>query len=73
MFHATQPSESEFNELEPRFKSSKKTISIERWLKSWNIEYDFKWNQPYLSLRIHGVYFLGTIKTVQLEKWRRLK
>ena len=27
----------------------KKTVSIKRLLKSWNIEYDFKWNRPYLS------------------------
>ena len=26
-----------------------KPVSIERRLKSWNIEYNFKWNQPYLS------------------------
>ena len=26
-----------------------KPVSIERPLKSWNIEYNFKWNQPYLS------------------------
>ena len=24
-------------------------VSIERRLKSWNIEYNFKWNHPYLS------------------------
>ena len=27
-----------------------KLVTIERWLKSWNTEYNFKWNQPYLSL-----------------------
>ena len=26
-----------------------KLVSIERRHKSWNIEYNFKWNQPYLS------------------------
>ena len=26
-----------------------KPVSIERRLKSWSNEYDFKWNQPYLS------------------------
>ena len=26
----------------------KKPVLIERRLKSWNIEYNFKWNQPYL-------------------------
>ena len=35
--------------FEPRFKSSQKPISIERQLKSWNIEYICQWNQPYLS------------------------
>ena len=76
MFHARQPSESEFNELEPRFKSSKNPISIERRLKSWNIEYDFKWNQTYLSLRVHGVYVfrdnqnrtIGEMKKVEVTK-----
>ena len=33
----------EFKEFEPRFKSAKTR------LKSWNIWYNFKWNQPYLS------------------------
>jgi len=28
---------------------SNQSVSIERWLESWNIEYNFKWNQPYLS------------------------
>ena len=27
----------------------KKQVLIERRLKSFNIEYNFKWNQPYLS------------------------
>ena len=40
---------SEFNEFEPRLKSTQNLISIERRLKSWNIEYNFKWNQPCLS------------------------
>ena len=26
-----------------------KPVSIERRFKSWNIEYNFTWNQPYLS------------------------
>ena len=38
----------EFNELEPSLKSAKKSVSIERRLKYWNIEYNFKRNQPYL-------------------------
>ena len=33
----------EFKEFEPRFKSAKTRV------KSWNIWYNFKWNQPYLS------------------------
>ena len=41
--------ESEVHEFEPRLKSAKKTVSIKRRLKSWNIEYNFKWNQLYLS------------------------
>ena len=36
---------SEFNEFEPRLKSAKKPVAIERPLKSCNIEYNFKWNQ----------------------------
>ena len=30
-----------------------KPFSIERRLKSYNNEYDFKWNQPYLSRGLH--------------------
>ena len=40
---------SEFNEFEPRLKSAKKPVLIERRLKYWKIEYNFMWNQPYLS------------------------
>ena len=32
-----------------RVSNPKKKVSIERRLQSWNIEYDFKWNQPYLK------------------------
>ena len=39
----------EYNEFEPRLKSAKKTVSIERRVKSWNIKYNFEWNHPYLS------------------------
>ena len=35
--------EFEFNEFEPRLKSAKNRF------QSWNIEYNFKWNQPYLN------------------------
>ena len=42
-------SESEFNEFKTRLKSPKKPVLTERRLKSWTIEYNFKWNQPYLS------------------------
>ena len=35
-----------------RVLNPRKPVSIERRLKSWNIDYDFKWNQPYLS---HGL------------------
>ena len=35
-----------------RVLNPQKPVSIERRLKSWNIEYNFKWNQPYLSRRI---------------------
>jgi len=41
--------ESEFNELKPHLKSLRKPVSIERRLESWNVEYDFKRKQPYLS------------------------
>ena len=44
---------SEFNEFKPRLKSARTRFSIERRLKSWNIEYNFKWNQPYLSRRLN--------------------
>ena len=37
---------SKFNELEPRLKSSKNWFQLKQ---SWNNEYDFKWNEPYLS------------------------
>ena len=30
-------------------QNHQKPVSIERRLKSWNIKYIFKWNQPYLS------------------------
>ena len=42
----------EFKEFEPRFKSAKirqNPVLIQRRLKSWNILYNFKWNQPYLN------------------------
>ena len=39
--------ESDFNKFEPSLQQ--KRVSIERWLKSWNIKYSFKWNQSYLS------------------------
>ena len=29
-----------------RVSNPPKPALIERWLKSWNIEYTFKWNQP---------------------------
>ena len=32
-----------------RLSNPPKKVSIERRLKSWNIEYKFKWNQLYLS------------------------
>ena len=32
-----------------RVSNPPKTGLIERRLKSWKIEYNFKWNQPYLS------------------------
>ena len=32
-----------------RVSNLQKPVSFERRLKSWNIEYNFKWNQPYLS------------------------
>ena len=44
-------SESKFNEFEPRLESAKKLVSIERRLKSWNIDYNLKWNQLCLSLK----------------------
>ena len=31
-----------------RVSNPPKPVSIERQLKSWKIEYNFKWNQPYL-------------------------
>ena len=33
--------------------SQKNPVSIERLLKSWNIGYNFKWNQTYLSRRLN--------------------
>ena len=32
-----------------RVSNLQKPVSFERRLRSWNIEYNFKWNQPYLS------------------------
>ena len=40
-------SEMEFKEFKPRFKSAKTRF------KSWNIWYNFKWNQPYLNRGIN--------------------
>ena len=37
---------SEFNEFEPSLKSAKNWFYLSA---SQNIEYNFKWNQPYLS------------------------
>jgi len=48
----TVKTEMEFKEFEPRFKSAKirqNPVWIKRRHKSWNIWYNFKWNQPYLS------------------------
>ena len=45
---------SEFNEFNPRLRQ--KPVSIKRRLKSWNIEYNFKWNQPYLSGGLKALY-----------------
>ena len=39
----------EFKEFEPRFKSAKTRFKFKGRLKSWNIWYNFKLNQPYLS------------------------
>ena len=43
----------EFKEFEPRFKSAKinqkTSLNLAPGYKSWNIWYNFKWNQPYLS------------------------
>ena len=30
-------------------------VLIERRLKSWKIEYNFKWNQPYLSRGLNSL------------------
>ena len=38
----------ELNEFEQRLKSTQNRFQL-NWLKSRNIEYNFKWNQPYLS------------------------
>ena len=46
---------SEFNEFEPRLKSTKKPVLIKHGLKSLNIEYNFKWNQPYLSRGLNSL------------------
>ena len=40
---------SEFNKFEPRLKSAKNRFLYSTGMKSWNIKYNFKWNQPYLS------------------------
>ena len=45
-------SEMEFKEFKPRFKSAKirqNPVLMKRRLKSWNIWYNLKWNQPYLN------------------------
>ena len=55
--HLNQFKRSEFNELEPRLKP----VSNERRLKSWNIEYNFKWNQPNLS---RGPNFLSSASDI---------
>ena len=46
--------ESEFNKFKPRLKSAQNKFLIER-LKSLNIEYNFKWNQPYLSRALNSL------------------
>ena len=41
--------ETEFNEFEPRLKSIKNRFQLSVDLNLENIEYNFKWSQPYLS------------------------
>ena len=48
-----------FNEFKPRLKSCKNRFQLSARLKSWKIEYNFKWNQPYLS-RARGLNSLNT-------------
>ena len=42
---------SEFNEVEPWLKSAKKRFQLSPGLNK--IEYNFKWNQPYLSRHLN--------------------
>ena len=39
----------EFNEFKPWLKSAKKRFKLSAGLNLKKIEYNFKWNQPYLS------------------------
>ena len=75
------PAVSEFNEFEPRPKSAQKQVSIERRLKSWNIEYtilsetNYIWtaaqilkNRPLLGLKsIQWVYILTQFTPVNVD------
>ena len=59
----------EFKEFEPRFKSAKTR------LKSWNIWYNFKWNQPYLNRclnlnrRSNSLNSATGCKDIKIEIW----
>ena len=64
----------EFNEFKPRLKSPKNRFLNERRLKSWKIEYNFKWNQPYLSRGSNSLNSASEAEFKELLKFKpRLK
>ena len=46
---ALKQTETEFHEFEPRLKSTKNWFQLSTVLNLENLEYNLKWNQPYLN------------------------
>ena len=72
--------ESRLNEFESRLKSVKSSFYWAPRLKSWNIKYNFRWNQPYLShvsnlslgsnsLTLASIYTYSNLNLKQIIAW----
>jgi len=64
---------SEFYEFElASSKIGRKPVTVERRLKSWNIELNFKWNQPYLSWASNLSRGSNSLNSASCSLWRYL-